>query len=158
MQRLMLITFAAFAGMACAQTTPTWVTMVDPQEHAFSIDVPQGWKAYGGMFRSNAVEVKPFIDMTSPDGEVNLRVGDASIPSYELPNPRLQGLRQRYSRTASRQFVAPYASGDQFAARYGQSRFGSICQNLQISKTGQSEPTFGRGTNGTRITDRKSVV
>ena len=83
------------------------------------------------------------------------RVGDASIPSYDLPNPRLQALGQRYSgrgTSAARAFVAPYASGDQFAARYGQSRFGNMCQNLQVSKTGQSEPTMGRGTNGTRIT------
>jgi len=83
------------------------------------------------------------------------RVGDASIPSYDLPNPRLQALGQRYSgrgTSAARAFVAPYASGDQFAARYGQSRFGNMCQNLQVSKTGQSEPTMGRGTNGIRIT------
>ncbi len=151
-----MLMFAAFgAGMACAQTAPGWVTMVDAREHAFSIDVPRGWKAYGGMFRSSVVDVKPFVDMTSPDGEINLRVGDASIPSYDLPNPRLQALQQRFNRSrtsAARQFVAPYASGDEFAARYGQSRFGGVCQNLQVSKTGQSEPTMGRGTNGIRIT------
>ncbi|HEX3747727.1 MAG TPA: hypothetical protein VHW09_27515 [Bryobacteraceae bacterium] len=150
---LILASAAVAAQIACGQAAPAWVTMVDPQEHAFSIDVPRGWKAYGGMFRASAVDVKPFVDMASPDGAIDIRVGDASIPSYDLPSPTLQRLQQRYRAPgAAGQFVAPYASGDRFAAHYGLSRFGSMCQNVQVSRTGQAQPTLGTGAYGTHIT------
>lgn len=132
--------------MAQAQSNTGWTTVTDPREHAFSIDIPQGWKAFGGMFRSNPVDARPFVDMTSPDGRTNIRIGDASIPSYDLPNPALERLH------SIGKFVAPYPSGDQFAAKYGQTRFPVLCQNLQLSKTGQAEPTWGRGSGGIRIT------
>ena len=62
---LLLSSLAAMAAAGIAQTSstparnPGWGTMVDPREQAFSIEVPQGWKAYGGMFRNNAVDVRP---------------------------------------------------------------------------------------------------
>jgi hypothetical protein len=158
---LLLGSLTVVAGAGLAATSSGWVTMVDPREQAFSIDVPQGWKAYGGMFRSNAVDTRPFIDMTSPDSKMNIRIGDASIPSYHLPNVRLemmqkmQNLRMRArlgNRSAASRFVAPYATGDEFAAKYGAQRFQSLCQNVQVAKTGQSEPAWGRGVRGTRIT------
>jgi hypothetical protein len=129
-----------------AQSAPQWVSVVDPHEHAFSMDIPKGWKANGGLFRSNAVDARPFVDMYSPDGRTNIRIGDASIPSYDLPNARLQALR------SIGPLVAPYASGDVFAGKYGQDRFRTMCQNPQMTRTGQTEPTFGRGTSSIRMT------
>jgi len=146
---LLLASLATIAGSAIAGSNSGWVTMVDPREQAFSIDVPQGWKAYGGMFRSNAVDARPFIDMTSPDGKMNIRVGDASIPAYEMPNPRLARFR---TRATSSQFVAPYASGDEFATKYGRRRFESMCRNVQVTRTGQSEPTWRFAAPGTHVT------
>jgi hypothetical protein len=89
------------------------------------------------MFRSNAVDARPFVDINSPDGKTNIRVGDASVPSYDLPNAVLQ------SKQPSK-FVAPYATGDAFATKYGQDRFRSMCQSLQVYKTGTAEPVWGR--------------
>jgi hypothetical protein len=137
------LVFLAQAGFS--QSNPGWVTVIDPREQAFSIEIPQGWKAHGGMFRSNPVDARPFVDINSPDGKTNIRVGDASVPSYDLPNPVLQ------SRQPAK-FVAPYATGDAFATKYGQDRFRSLCQNLQIYKTATAEPVWGRGSGGIRIT------
>jgi hypothetical protein len=156
---LLLGSLAILTATGCAATGSGWVTMVDPREQAFSIDVPLGWKAYGGMFRTNAVDQHPFIDMTSPDGKMNIRIGDASIPAYSLPNVRLEMMQKMQSlqsrlrrRPASGQFVAAYASGDEFAAKYGQQRFQAMCQNVQMVKTGHAEPAWGHGVPGTRIT------
>lgn len=128
------------------KTQPGWVTLVDGHEKAFSIEAPKGWKAIGGMFRFNMVDARPFVDMTSPDGKTNIRIGDATIPSYDLPNAQLQASH------SIGPMVAPYATGDVFAAKYGQARFSSLCQNVQTTRTGQTEPTLGRGARGTEIT------
>jgi hypothetical protein len=71
-------------------TQVSWVTVRDPREQAFSVQVPQGWKTYGGMFRYGPVDVRPVVDTTSPDGTVNLRVGDATVPPYVVPGPFVQ--------------------------------------------------------------------
>jgi hypothetical protein len=138
------IAFCSWTGLGQANTG--WTTMIDAREQAFSIDVPTGWNARGGMFRFNTVDARPFVDMNSPDGRINIRIGDASIPSYDLPSPALQRLR------SISPFVAPYATGDQFAAKYGQARFKTMCQNVQVTHTGQNEPTWGRGTASVRMT------
>lgn len=132
--------------IAKAQISPEYVTVIDPREHAFSIEVPKGWKADGGMFRSNMVDARPFVEMRSPDGRIDVRIGDASIPSYDLPNGRLQALH------STGPLIAPYATGDVFAAKYGEDRFKSMCQNPQVTRTGQSEPTFGRGNGSIKMT------
>ena len=96
--------------------------------------------------------------MTSPDGKTNIRIGDASIPAYEIPNPRLDLLARTHPMLArgaaqQQQFRAEYATGDQFATKYGEQRFGSVCQNLQVYKTGTADPVWGHGIPGsTRIT------
>ena len=55
-----------------------WETVRDKREKAFSIQVPQGWKTYGGLFRFSAIDARMIVDMTSPDGLTNLRIGDST--------------------------------------------------------------------------------
>ena len=72
---------------ATTATQITWIPVHDQREQAFSIDVPQGWKTYGGMFRFSNSDARMVVDMTSPDGLTNIRVGDATIPPYTVPAP-----------------------------------------------------------------------
>ena len=72
-------------SMLNAESPVSWVTVRDTREQAFSIDVPKGWKTYGGMFRFSSVDARPLVDMTSPDGKSNIRVGDATIPGVTRP-------------------------------------------------------------------------
>jgi hypothetical protein len=65
------------AGDAGATGTK-WITVRDTRENAFSIQVPQGWKTYGGLFRFSTIDTRMIVDMTSPDGLTNLRVGDST--------------------------------------------------------------------------------
>ena len=74
---------------AAGATGMNWVTMRDTREKAFSIQVPQGWKTYGGLFRFSAIDARMIVDMTSPDGLTNLRVGDSTVPPYRVPGPFL---------------------------------------------------------------------
>ena len=109
-----------------------WVTVRDAREQAFSIQVPQGWKTYGGLFRYSNIDARLVVDMTSPDGLTNLRVGDSTIPPYRVPGPFLPASPG----------VAKYAAGSVFAAKYGQARFTSMCQGLQLTKGDEVAPKY----------------
>ena len=56
-------------------TNASWVTVRDTREKAFSIQVPQGWKTYGGLFRFSTIDARMLVDMTSLDGLTNIRIG-----------------------------------------------------------------------------------
>jgi hypothetical protein len=109
-----------------------WVTVRDAREQAFSILVPHGWKTYGGLFRYSSIDARLVVDMTSPDGLTNLRVGDSTIPPYRVPGPFLP----------PGPGVASYAAGNVFATKYGQARFASMCQGLQLTKGDEMAPKY----------------
>lgn len=115
-----------------SSTPVTWVTVRDPREQAFSIAVPQGWKTYGGLFRFSSVDTRLVVDMTSPDGNTNIRVGDSTVPPYTVPGPFVR----------SGPHAAPYASGSVFASKYGQARFGSMCQGLRETQSRAMAPKY----------------
>jgi hypothetical protein len=123
---------AALEANAPALKAVSWVTMRDPREQAFSIAVPKDWKTYGGLFRFSAVDARLVVDMTSPDGNTNIRVGDSTVPPYLVPG--------RFVRPGPR--LAAYASGSVFATKYGQARFGSMCERLQMTKSQAIAPKY----------------
>jgi hypothetical protein len=117
---------------AGASTGVQWVTVRDAREQAFSIQVPQGWKTYGGLFRYSNIDARMVVNMTSPDGLTNLQIGDATIPPYRVPGPTLP----------TGPGVAPYVTAKVFASKYGQARFTSMCQGLVITKSDDMAPKF----------------
>jgi hypothetical protein len=121
-----------------------WVTVRDARELAFSISVPQGWKVVGGMFRYRIAYPRPIVDMTSPDGMTNVRVGDNTIPNYQNPNPN------PYLPKVPNNFtpVAVYTSGQVFAQKYGLDRFGAMCQGIQVTGSQTSQPKYSQQVPG----------
>jgi len=110
----------------------SWITVLDTREKAFSIQVPRGWKTFGGLFRFSAIDARMIVDMTSPDGLTNLRVGDSTVPPYRVPGPFLR----------PGPGVASYVPGEVFATKYGQARFPSMCQGLQLTKSDALAPKY----------------
>jgi hypothetical protein len=125
-------TTSAPPAAASSTTQPTWITVRDPREQAFSIQVPQGWKTYGGLFRFSAIDARMIVDTTSPDALTNIRIGDVSIPPYRVPGPFLP----------TGPGVAAYVQANTFAAKYGQARFGSICTGVQTTKSDAVAPKY----------------
>ena len=123
---------ARAANGAGAASGAKWVTVRDAREQAFSIEVPQGWKTYGGLFRFSSIDARLVVDMTSPDGLTNLRVGDSTVPPYRVPGPYLR----------PGPGVASYVAGSAFATKYGQARFSSMCQALQLTKSDAMTPKY----------------
>lgn len=142
--------FLGLAGLCagCAMTqgsrpagSADWAVLHDSRENAFSIEVPKGWKVSGGAYRLGANNPRFLVDMTSPDGHTNLRVGDSAVPAFSVPQP---GGRegQRYSTGVDWGITARYLPGKDFAASYAQARFGGMCQNLQLKTTNPLPPVL----------------
>jgi hypothetical protein len=126
------LVLAAAEGQTGTAAAVQWVTVRDAREQAFSIQVPKGWKTCGGLFRYSGIDTRMIVDMTSPDGLTNLRIGDATIPPYRVPGPY-------QPRGAG---VAAYVAGDAFAAKYGLARFASLCQGVQVTKSDPVPPKY----------------
>jgi outer membrane murein-binding lipoprotein Lpp len=124
---------------AAAQTS--WISFQDPIEHAFTLDVPKGWSAKGGLFRMGYSDARPMVDIQSPDGRIDVRLRDVSIPSYFVPNQFHPREGEIYDLGAQAQLtVARYRSGQEYAALYAQARFKSVCQNLLPQPTNTPMP------------------
>jgi hypothetical protein len=122
------------SGQAAAATAAgvQWVTVRDAREQAFSIQVPQGWKTYGGLFRYSNIDARMVVSMTSPDGLTNLQIGDSTVPPYRVPGPMLP----------TGPGVAQYVTAKVFATKYGQARFASMCQGMVITKSDDLAPKY----------------
>jgi hypothetical protein len=108
----------------------TWTQFQDPFERAFSLEVPQGWTVRGGLFRMGYSDERPMVDLTSPDGRINIRIGDVTIPVYMVPNQYHPREGQINDLGAQAQLVvAKYRSGPEFAVLYSHVRFYQFCRN-----------------------------
>jgi hypothetical protein len=119
-------------------TGAKWITVRDTREKAFSIQVPQGWKTYGGLFRFSTIDARMIVDMTSPDGLTNVRIGDSTVPPYRVPGPFLR----------PGPAVAAYTAGNVFATRYGQARFATMCEGVHLTKSDALAPKYHPAANG----------
>jgi hypothetical protein len=99
------------------------VNFRDPVEGAFTCPVPQGWTVEGGMRRYAAVDVRPELVATSPDGAILIRLGDAQVPTMTLPNQMLNmtGFTEGKIYNAGygvNQLVMRYLPGVEFITKY----------------------------------------
>jgi hypothetical protein len=114
-----------------------WVPFEDQAEHVFKLKVPKGWKITGGFYRYGPLDPRSMVDMVSPDGKVDLRLGDYRVPPYTELSATMKQLGWHeghpYSpNNAAQQIVASYRPGWVFADLYGQSRFSGQCKNLKL--------------------------
>ena len=124
---------------ASAQTS--WVSFQDPVERAFTLDVPKGWTVKGGLFRMGYSDARPMIDLQSPDGRVNVRLRDVSIPSYFVPNQFHSREGEIYDLGAQAQLtVARYRNGSEYAGLYARARFNSVCRALAPQASDSAAP------------------
>ncbi len=151
----------AHTALAAAKSSATekiqWTQFEDPFEHAFTVEVPQGWTVKGGLFRFGYSDERPMVDITSPDGKINLRLGDVSIPSYTVPSQNHVREGEVYDLGAQAQLiVARYRTGPEFAILYSHVRFYQTCQGPTADATdvGGSIPDYLPGLD----TEEKSSV
>lgn len=66
-------------------TDVSWTTFTDPNENAFTIDVPRGWKVVGGIFRKIPLWPSAVVRVLSPDRRTLIAVGDPDSVPYHAP-------------------------------------------------------------------------
>jgi len=135
-----VLALSALSGAAAADLT--WVQFQDPAEHAFIVQVPQGWHVTGGAFRFGPLDPRAMVEMVSPDGKMRLRLGDSGVPPYAVPDQTIgrSAMREgsRYSpHGVAQEVVANYLPGWVFADLYGQARFAPMCRTLDLKQMQQ---------------------
>lgn len=89
----------------------------DPNEGAFSVEVPSGWQVTGGTFRPSSILTQAKVELSSPDGLVYAYFGD-TFPWFVEPNQFL-GPGQIYrDPMGGSSPVWPYLPGNLFLTQY----------------------------------------
>lgn len=117
--------------------TYSFVRWTDPRENAFSINVPQGWNTVGGLYRLSATDVRPSLQLLSPDHQIWVFVNDASIGIFMQPSQMLMrsGFREGSMYPlpdGSKIAVRRYLPGQQFAQEYVESVMRRRCGDLRV--------------------------
>lgn len=115
----------AAAGPATALDAVSWTGFADPNEQAFSTEVPSGWEVTGGLLRHSAVDPSLYLRILSPDRRTYLMIGDPAVTLFNTRNWN-------------------YLPGLAFARAYVERAIPKICRNVTI--TGQHErPDLAQG-------------
>lgn len=123
------------AGAAGAPASIQYTPWQDPNEKAFSLEVPAGWKVSGGLIRRNAVDPRGCVQVLSPEGDVLVSSGDATVPTFSLPTfsqffPEGSDYSPGYGVVMK---VMRYKPGTQFAAEYVQSRLAETFTDIALT-------------------------
>jgi hypothetical protein len=117
-----------------------YTVFTEPTEHAFTMEVPQGWEVTGSQMRRAALEFSPFVRALSPDRMTYLMVGEPTLLIYTPPNATTMQLRwQEGSLHPAQQggvtMLLRYIPGPQFARLYGQIALAGLCPQLHFENT-----------------------
>lgn len=72
----------------------SWTTFTDPNENAFTIEVPRGWKVAGGVYRKIPLWGSLVLRVLSPDRRTLIAVGDPDSVPYAVPIAAQDYVRQ----------------------------------------------------------------
>lgn len=84
----------ASAGMAAAVHGLHFVSWTEPREHGFSVDVPAGWIADGGVFHTGPGDLRIAYDVTSRGKDMQVVIGDPRLPSTLVTPNEMLGARE----------------------------------------------------------------
>ncbi|RPI27665.1 MAG: hypothetical protein EHM61_07680 [Acidobacteria bacterium] len=121
------------APQASAVAGIRWVSFRDPNEGAFTVEVPQGWTVNGGIVRRTTTETRTIINVTSPEQDCVILNGDAEIPTYWEPDRMMQSggwvVGRWYNQNT---LLANRMTGAQYLQSYIPDRFGKFFTDVQI--------------------------
>eukprot|EP01037_Dinobryon_pediforme_P015156 gene15156-15299_t len=121
-----------------------WAPYAEPTEHAFTVELPVGWPAQGGLKRLSSGEVRPWLRASAPDGSAEIFIGDPELPDFTPPTPGLAsaGLTEgkTYMPGEGRALtLSPYHDGQTFSAEWGRGKIGAHCDQV-MPAGGKSQP------------------
>ncbi len=90
---------AAPASSADQLGDVNYIPYTDRVEHAFTVDIPEGWSNDGGTFLASVLESRQTIMFRSPHDEVAVMIGDAAVGQFTLPSRALEFIQKREGST-----------------------------------------------------------
>lgn len=99
----------------------------EPNERAFSADLPAGWRIEGGLRRSTW-NVRLVFSGTSPDGASHLFLGDPTLPRMFIePNATTRSLGNREGQSSGPDglMYLPFQRAEDLGATLARNRFGA---------------------------------
>ncbi len=128
-----LLISGARAAPQEASEALSFVTWREPNEGAYSLSVPQGWKISGGIWRRTPVDVRSAVNVVSQGGAIHLFIGDYDVPPAREPDAVTQMAGLREGQIYDGTLLARYQTGVQFAQRYPAWK---LCRQPQIVQSG----------------------
>ena len=128
----------AAAASKATQAVIMFTPWRDPREGAFTLNVPQGWQISGGTVRNSALDPRQVVRAASPDGKVQVFIGDPNLIPREVPNQMTAFAGMREGQTVKGAWGGPimlarYQTGEQFARSYVAAQ---LCRTPQITNSG----------------------
>lgn len=113
-----------------------WQTFTDPNEGAFQVQMPVGWKDSGGLKRYDALQYRAWATAISPDGRTILALGDPNEPAYATP---MMGFMPGsiYNATGTYYVVEPLQNAQQYVVNWGTRKLQGLC--TAVKATGSRE-------------------
>jgi hypothetical protein len=120
--------------VAAVPVVQKWQTFVDPNEGAFQVQMPVGWKDADGLKRYDALQYRAWATAVSPDGASILVIGDPDEPSYATP---MMGFAPGsvYNATGTYYLVEPLQSAQQYAVTWGTRKLQSLCAAVKVTSS-----------------------
>src|SRR6266478_2622410 len=106
-----LLISVAHAAPPQAPAALSFVTWKEPNEGAYTINVPQGWKISGGIRRRTPVDVRSAVNVVSPDGTIHIFIGDYDVPPAREPDQLTQMAGMREGQIYDWVLLARYQTG-----------------------------------------------
>ncbi len=100
----------------------SYESMTDPNENAFTIDVPKGWNSRISLERFNTITRQCGVTV-SPDNKTRVFFGDPSIPNFVLPEPSI-GLYENGPFDTPTSQLRQFVSDENFMSDYTKMAYG----------------------------------
>ncbi len=128
-----------------------FVRWYEPNENSGSFEIPRGWGIRGGLVRRSAIDITFAATLRSPDGQIEVFIGDPQIPQFVVPNQMtwMSGMGEGswYTYTdGTRALIQRYQPGTMFARNYAAQRYGRQLAQFQITRA-QERPDISREIN-----------
>lgn len=109
------------------------VTVTDPVEGSFKVQLPKGWRNQAYLVRHYEL-YRTVVTSMSPDGKTLLFYGDPRLPGYLVPTPYMNAQTYTFPMNPLMKF-AEYESAEPYFVRYVREKFGKL-PGFRITGTG----------------------
>ena len=118
--------------------SPSYIRFQDQAESAFTLDVPAGWNAQGGLRRISPIDVRFYVGVTAADNAARIFIGSWDLPPFVAPNRALgaAGFPEGswYMPNGTAMQVRRYPPGVEFARAFAAKRFADLVDELRLGQ------------------------